>query len=96
MSFQLLTEDELESIGVISGQNSIYFDSKTGLLDTRIGYNFVEEVIDSTKTKFIIKYENTSSEIQNIYAIMHKTVYSGEEYSNLSSLYSAYKLYKKV
>ena len=98
MSFQLLTEDDLESIGVISGQNSIYFDSRNGFLDSKIGYNFVEEVINPEKTQFIIKYENSAKQIPIIYAIMEKETISSSnlEYEENSLLYKAYKIYKKV
>ena len=95
MAFIQLTQEELEDLKILS-QDSIYFDNKTGVLDSSKGFKFIEETINPSKTEFIIKYENLDAFIQNIYAIMNKTVHSGTEYANLSETFSCYKLYKRV
>jgi len=95
MAFIELTEEELENLKILS-QDSIYFNNRTGALDSSRGFKFIEETINPSKTEFIIKYENLDSFIQNIYAIMNKTIYTGTEYANLSETFSSYKLYKRV
>jgi len=96
MAFQELTTDELKEIGLVYGQNSTYFNAKTGELDGSRGYRFIEEIVNPEKTQFIIKYENLDKNINNIYAIMNKTLSENLEYTDNSSIYSSYKLYKSV
>lgn len=95
MAFIELTTEELEDLKILS-QDSVYFNKKTGDIDSTRGYKYIEEVINPTKTQFIKKYEDTSKNIPQIYAIMNKTIYTGTEYTNLSDVYSSYKLYKRV
>ena len=95
MAFIELTKEELEDLKILS-QYSVYFNKKTGDIDSTRGFKYVEEVINPTKTQFIKKYEDASKSITEIYAIMNKTIYTGTEYTNLSNVYSSYKLYKRV
>lgn len=96
MLFQELSKEELYNIGIIYGQTSKYFNSRTGELDASRGYRFIEESVNPQKTQFIIKYQNLDKEIKQIYAVMNKTISQNLEYTEDSSIYSAYKLCKSV